>query len=274
MTALPTLGGNNGQASAINSRGEVVGNAETTATEADCPFHTAPPVLWEHGAAQTLPTVEGDTDGFAFDVNSLGQAVGGTGVCTALLHVASWQDGVATELSSLGGLYNNMGMAVNNEGEVVGMSDLSGDMTFHATLWQNGTISDLGIIGDDFASMATGINSKGRVVGTSFDENFNPSHAFIWQNGVMTDLNTLIPGDSNLFIIAASNINEHGQISGMAMVMSGPDKGKIHALLLTPVNERIGTSVADVARTHPGSILPANVHRHHLQNFGLAPFGR
>ena len=66
------------------------------------------------------------------------------------------------------------------------------------------------------------------------------SHGFISQDGVMTDLNTLIPGDSNLFIIAASNINERGQISGMATVMSGPDEGKIHAILLTPVNEKIG----------------------------------
>ena len=28
--------------------------------------------------------------------------------------------------------------------------------------------------------------------------------------------------------------------------------GKIHAILLTPVNEKIGESVADVARTRPG----------------------
>ncbi|HJY93228.1 MAG TPA: hypothetical protein VJ255_23280, partial [Candidatus Acidoferrum sp.] len=78
-----------------------------------------------------------------------------------------------------------------------------------------------------------------------------------------------IPGDSNLFIIAASNINERGQISGMATVMSGPDEGKIHAILLTPVNERIGASVADVARSRPGSILPAGVCSHHLPSFGL-----
>ena len=95
-------------------------------------------------------------------------------------------------------------------------------------------------------------------------------HGFISQDGVVTDLNTLVPGDSNLFIIAASNVNERGQISGMAMVMSGPDEGKIHAVLLTPVKERIGTSVADVARTRPGSNLPANVCSHHLQRFGLA----
>jgi hypothetical protein len=93
------------------------------------------------------------------------------------------------------------------------------------------------------------------------------SRGFIWQHNVMTDLNTLIPGDSNLLIIAASNINERGQISGMASVMSGPDEGKIHAILLTPGDERIGESAADVARTRPGSILHASVCSHHLPRF-------
>ena len=60
------------------------------------------------------------------------------------------------------------------------------------------------------------------------------SHGFIWQDGVMTDLNTLIPADSNLFIIAASNINERGQISGMATVLTGPHTGKIHAYSFDP----------------------------------------
>jgi len=111
------------------------------------------------------------------------------------------------------------------------------------------------------------------VVGSTFNST-GWSHGFISQDGVMTDLNTLIPGDSNLFIIAASNINERGQISGMATVMSGPDEGKIHAFLATPVDERIGTSVADVAPTRPGSNLPANVCSHHLQRFGLGRIGQ
>src|SRR4029077_18492579 len=91
------------------------------------------------------------------------------------------------------------------------------------------------------------------------------SRGFIWQDNVMTDLNTLIPGDSNLFIIAASNINERGQSSGVATVISGPDEAKIHAILLTPVDERKGESVADVARTRPGSILPANDNKQLLR---------
>jgi len=85
---------------------------------------------------------------------------------------------------------------------------------------------------------------------------------------VVTDLNTLIPEDSNLCIVAASNINERGQISGMASVLTGPDTGKIHAILLTPVNEPIGRSVADFARTHPHSTLRANACNHSSLRFG------
>src|ERR1700684_2482587 len=36
MIALPTLGGNNGQASAINNRGQIVGISETTAEDSGC----------------------------------------------------------------------------------------------------------------------------------------------------------------------------------------------------------------------------------------------
>ena len=37
MSALPTLGGNNGQASAINNRGQIVGFAENGAVDSSCP---------------------------------------------------------------------------------------------------------------------------------------------------------------------------------------------------------------------------------------------
>jgi uncharacterized membrane protein len=109
-------------------------------------------------------------------------------------------------------------------------------------------------------------------VGNDFDSNFNWSHGFLWQNGVMTDLNTLIPADSNLSVISASNINERGQISGMATVVNGPDTGNIHAYLATPVDASIGTSMADVVRTHPKSNSPANVSKQLCQRFGIGRF--
>jgi probable HAF family extracellular repeat protein len=112
------------------------------------------------------------------------------------------------------------------------------------------------------------------VVGSSLDSNFNWSHAFIWQDDVMTDLNTLFPASSNLFPVMANKINERGQISGMAIVLSGSHAGDIHAFLATPVRQSIGRSVAEVARTHPKSNLPANAGGQHLQRFGLVHFGR
>src|SRR6516162_9707608 len=72
MTALPTLGGNNGQASAINNRGQIVGQAQTKVTDSGCPpYQIALPALWEKGEVQQLPTVEGDADGYAIGINDV-----------------------------------------------------------------------------------------------------------------------------------------------------------------------------------------------------------
>jgi probable HAF family extracellular repeat protein len=112
------------------------------------------------------------------------------------------------------------------------------------------------------------------VVGSSLDSNFNWSHAFIWQDNVMTDLNTLFPASSNLFPVMANKINERGQISGMAIVISGPGAGNIHAFLATPAHQSMGRSVADVAPTLPKSNVPANVGNQLLQRLRLGQFGR
>jgi probable HAF family extracellular repeat protein len=113
------------------------------------------------------------------------------------------------------------------------------------------------------------------VVGSAWDSDFNWSHGFIWQDGVLTDLNTLFPASSNLYVVMANKINDRGQISGMALVLSGPNAGKeIHAFLATPVNESMGTSVADVARTHPKITVPANAGQQLLPRFGLGRFER
>jgi len=112
------------------------------------------------------------------------------------------------------------------------------------------------------------------VVGSTIDSSFNWVHGFIWQNGVMTDLNKLIPRDSNLFIISASNINDRGQISGMATVLSGPHAGDIHAYLATPANQDLGPSVADVVPTHPIIALTANADQHVLHGSGHCKLDR
>jgi probable HAF family extracellular repeat protein len=268
MRALPTVGGNNGQASAINNRGEVVGYAETANTDPTCaPSPTALPVLWEKGHAQPLPLVGTDPDGVAFGINDQGQAVGYSGNCFFATHAVMWKNNTAFVLKDLGGTLSNVAYVINNLGQIAGKVRSADGSHYVAALWQpDGTLITHEPLPGDLDAFATGINNQGQVVGNDFDSEFNWSHGFIWQNGVMTDLNALIPADSNLLIISASNINERGQISGMATVQSGPRAGDIHAYLATPVDASRGTSMADVARTHPKSNLPANVRKQPLQS--------
>jgi probable HAF family extracellular repeat protein len=274
MSALPTLGGNNGSASDINNGGQIVGTAQTTVTDSGCPPNkTHLPVLWQKGKAQPLPTVGSDPDGDAFWINDQGQAVGDSRNCSgAIIHAVSWENGTASPLPDFetGAVaYGN-----NNQGQIVGTVGSADGTTQSGALWQNGALTNLGLLPGDFGGIATGINNQGQVVGSNWDSGFNWSHAFIWQDGVMTDLNTLFPASSNLFATMANKINERGQISGMATVLSGPHAGDIHAFLATPVNASMGTSVAEVARTHPKSNLPANVGKQLLQRFRLGQFGR
>jgi probable HAF family extracellular repeat protein len=262
MSALPTVGGNNGQASAINNRGQIVGYAENGIVDSTCPpgitnNRVDLPVLWHKGKAQTLPTIGSDPDGVAYGINNQGQAVGYSGTCTVANYAVVWENGTATALPDLGDP-GAIAYAINSHGQVVGQA-VNSDGTPLATLWQNNTVTGLGgLLPGDVATFATSINNRGQVVGSSFNSENSWSHGLIWQNGVMTDLNTLFPASSNLYVISASNINESGQIAGMAVETAGPQAGQIvHAFLATPVDEDQGKSVADVVPTHPKITLPA-----------------
>jgi probable HAF family extracellular repeat protein len=275
MSALPTLGGNNGEASAINNRGQIAGFAETTVPDAGCPpYKTTSAVLWEKGKAQALPAVGSDPDGVAYAINDEGQAVGYSGTCTAAIHAVLWESGTAFPLPDLGIPKSNIAWGINDQGQIVGQVRSPDGTTRYAALWQNGVLTNLGVLPGDLAAIATGINNKGQVVGSTWDSNFNWAHGFIWQDGVMTDLNTLFPANTNLFATMANKINERGQISGMAVVLSGPDAGNVHAFLATPVNGSIGKSVADAARTLPKITLPAKVGNQLLRRSGVGRFER
>jgi probable HAF family extracellular repeat protein len=262
MSALPTVGGNNGQASAINNKGQVAGYAENGAVDSTCPSGTTNnrvdlPVVWDKGKAQALPTIGSDPDGVAFGINNQGQAVGYSGTCTAANYAVVWDNGIATALPDLGD-QGAIAFAINSHGQIVGQA-VNSDGTALAALWQNNSVKNLGgLLPGDVASFATSINSWGQAVGSSFNSSNSWSRGLIWQNGVTIDLNTLFPASSHLFVISASNINDSGQIAGMAVDMAGPHAGNIvHAFLATPVDEDMGKSVADAVGTHPEINLPA-----------------
>jgi len=276
MSALPTLGGNNGEASAVNMRGQIVGFAENGALDTTCPAGTtnnrvALPAMWENGTAKPLPLVSGDVDGFAFWINDQGQAVGYSGNCTVATHGASWKNNVISVLHDLGN--GALAQSINNRGQISGQVGSADGSTAVAGVWLNGAdgpVTEIHLPLGAAVAFASGINDRGQVVGSSLDAHFNWSHSFIWQDNVLTNLDTLFPASANLNPIMANKINERGQISGMAIVMSGPHKGDVHAFLATPVNEKVGTSVADVAPTHPKANLSANVNKQLLRRFGLS----
>jgi probable HAF family extracellular repeat protein len=263
MYALPAVGGNNGQASAINNSGQVAGYAENGIADSTCPqgvvnFMVDLPVMWDKGIAKALPTISGDPDGVAFGINNRGQAVGYSGTCTAANYAVVWENGSVTQLPDLGDP-GAIAFAINGHNQVVGQA-VNSDGTALAALWQNNTVTALGgLLPGDVSSFATSINDRGQVVGSSFDSRGNWSRGLLWQNGMMIDLNTVFPASSNLFVVSASNINESGQIAGMAVDMAELNAGRtiIHAFLATPVDEDQGKSVADVVPTHPEIALPA-----------------
>jgi probable HAF family extracellular repeat protein len=262
MRGLPTVGGNNGQASAINNSGQVAGYAENGIVDSTCPPGITNnridlPVLWDKGNAQALPTIGTDPDGVAFGINNQGQAVGYSGTCTSANYAVVWENGTATQLPDLG-TPGAIAYEINNHGQIVGQA-VNSDGTPLAALWQNNTVTSLGpLLSGDVASFATSINNRGQVVGSSFNSENSWSHGLIWKNGVTIDLNTLFPASSHLFVVSASNINDSGQIAGMAVETAGQNAGNIvHAFLATPVDEDLGKSVADVVLTRPEINLPA-----------------
>ncbi len=258
MVQLPTLGGNNGGANAINNWGKVAGFAENSTPDSGCP---APqilqfkPTVWEREAIHRLPTVGGDPDGVVYNLNDNREVVGASGTCTTFnpnflnsllaVHALLWENGKATDLGNLGGQTGQAGgnaaYDVNNRGEVVGGSDLAGDTTFHAFLWTRKTgMQDLGTLSGDLASNGISINEGGSVVGVSLDANFNP-RAFLWEKGAMTDLNTLVVGDSPLYLLTACSINSRGEITGLGLTSAG----EIHTYLATPKHDaEIGESTS------------------------------
>jgi probable HAF family extracellular repeat protein len=273
ISALPTLGGNNGAATGVNNRGQVVGFAENSTQDPNC---IAPQVLdWEaviwgpgKGEIHELPPLSGDSVAAAIAINDNGQVVGGSGpTCgppsfAVSVHAVLWQNGSVTDLGNLGGTMNNIAFAINNQGQVVGISDLAGDTTFHAFLWQNGLIADLGTLPGDFLSFAFGINDEGQVAGQSCDVSGN-CRAFLWQNGVMTDLNTLISPGSSLVLIYGGDINSGGEIAGNAFDQSS---GEVHAFLATPTG-----AVANPVES-PKLNLPDNVRKLLEQRRGFGRF--
>ncbi|HLV80027.1 MAG TPA: hypothetical protein VKT32_07070, partial [Chthonomonadaceae bacterium] len=135
----------------------------------------------------------------ASGINTQGQVVGSAVVVNGETHAVLWQNGQMSDLGTLPGAHESAANAINDNGQVVG---ISGGQAF---LWQNGQMTAIG------AFNPTAINNAGQVVG--FIGVSTGTHAIEWQNGQLTDLG-VYPGDLQS---QATGINNAGQIVGWSM---------------------------------------------------------
>lgn len=243
---LGTLGGNHSSVGlGINDRGQTVGFALNKIPDPYSFFDfgilnstngtQTRAFLWPDGEKRKMRDLGtlGGPDAFAIFVNQPGQ-VAGQSYTSSIPNPATgvppvdpflWEPrGKHGKMIDLGGLGGTSGgpSALNNHGQVVGASNLPGDVTFHPFLSNNGKkMRDLGTFGGD-TGIAESLNDAGEVVGVA-DFPGNQLHdAFLWKKGKMKDLGNL--GKTS----HAYKINSRGQIVGGLRIN---DAGEIHAFL-------------------------------------------
>ena len=219
ITDLGTLGGGQqtSDAFAVNGRGQAAGAAFNAAGHQH-------PFLWENGVMHDLGTLGGPDAGLVgsfkgnVEMNERGQVVACSDTNSTINPVTGtptidpflWdKEQGMVDLGTLGGT-SGCAIYLNNRGQVVGYSNIAGDLTFHPFLWERGEgMKDLGTLGGTFG-FANWISDAGEIAGSASKQGDQVLHAFLWKNGIMTDLGTL-PGDA---CSVSQAVNSKGQMVG------------------------------------------------------------
>ncbi len=296
MIPLPTLGGPNGFAAGSNNLGQIVGWAENTVHDPTC--NTSLPQIFQFEAViygtqpgqpaiKVLPPFRPDPDGAATAINDKGQAVGISGLCSNAVggytaeHALLWQkDGSIVNLGSLGGKAWNTPMDINNKGQVVGFSDLAGDVVgttlnfnAHAFFWPgpNGQMIDLGTLPGDAIGWASGINNQSQVVGRScVDATFAVCTGVLWENDLLIDLNAIIPHDPSLYIVFGNDINDFGEIAGTVCVVADHAcTSTLYTFLAVPTGIPIEAAEVKTQDNSERLTLPESARQQMMRQLGI-----
>jgi probable HAF family extracellular repeat protein len=221
-----------GGALAINASGKVLVKFERyTATPQSRVY------LWQDGVWQHLKVLD---DMAVFRLNDAGQIVGGTSMGylgMAPGHGFVYDSGGLPDLGTLGGP-SSTAVALNNAGQVVGYSEVSGSPPVHPVLYGHGVVD----------------------------------RPFLYSGGVMYDLTDLLLSSPKWERFAPSGINDRGQIVGEGQWVGGRTGVLSGAFLLTPTPApllRASTGALDFGSQPVGVISPAQTVT--LNNRGELP---
>jgi len=264
---LGTLpGGASSATSWIGTNGLIAGASQNGEIDPLLPgFPEDRAVLWRNGKIIDLKTLpEGGYESGAEAVNSSGQVVGWAlntipdPYSMALLsnlyeyyepvypyqtRAFLWEHGTMKDLGTLGTGTDAFAMAINEQGQIIGISYTNSTPNQVTTpcstgpiptqdpfLWENGKMIDLGTLGGT-CGFPHWINNSGQVVGDSDLAGDAVSHPFLWTKASgMQDLGTLGGIYSNVAMI-----NDSGVVVGGASLENGQFdaflwNGKMHDL--------------------------------------------
>ena len=168
--------------------------------------------VWSNGTTRLLTTPENTIGSLATGINNHGQMVGFADVQTeggSRQEAMLWDaGGEVTPLGFLPGGSFSSGQDINDNGQVVGVTSISGQ--YRGFLWDgDGPIEALPVPLGATSSFAVAINNLGQVVGSA-SALFQPGRAVLWENGVASELDSLAEGAG----ASAADINDSGQIVG------------------------------------------------------------
>lgn|GEM_PF-2278227 len=215
-----------GEANGINASGQVVGDANGTAT------------IWTNGVPSSLTVGVSSNLTSATAINNAGQAVGYVQLNNGATYGVLWNgSGNGTLLSTLGGGMSNP-FAINNAGVAVGVATNAAG-TMYATEWHGNTATQLAVLAGTTSSNAFAINDAGVIVGRSTDTR-GYGVATLWDGNNVINLNNYLNPSvrqAGWLLENAISINQNGWIVGDAQNLKTGASEAFELQVLNPVPE-------------------------------------
>ena len=217
---------------------------------------------WEKGKMTALPAFPGGYNSYATGANNRGQVVGWAengvhdSTCDPAFQILQFRavmwgpNGEMQELPPLPGDTTSAATAINDKGQVVGISGACGiavgDVSAaHSVIWENGVPTRIGDFGGHTWNTPTAINNDGAVVGFSLPtdkEGTRFYRAFVWTKDAGTKMLDQIEGDVRS---GALGINDDGQIVGFSRTAG--------AVLRAVIWESANATIKNLNDLAPGS---------------------